>query len=253
MKKLIVVVMMLMLCLSMVGPVFATENGFVPSITYKGGPQIVPVPGMDGVVGIVYNLDGGATISYIEEDCMVVVPYAEIENYRDVLGDEVVDRLKAIYAALMDGSMTIPYEKVPGYNGEEMVILELFEADWLCGDVIEPENDHDHPEEVRPDGVVYDVTFDLGVAPDQKVIVMTYNDGQWNPIVATKNNGDGTVTCTFEHFCPIVISVPTGEGTTPPQTGDTSNLWIWAVVMLAAMASFVTVAMLFRRQVSGKK
>ena len=43
MKKLIMIVTMLALCISMVCPAFAAESGFVPSITYKGVPEVVTV------------------------------------------------------------------------------------------------------------------------------------------------------------------------------------------------------------------
>ena len=43
MKKIICFVVVLVMCLSLAAPAFATENGFVPSITYKPEPEIVPV------------------------------------------------------------------------------------------------------------------------------------------------------------------------------------------------------------------
>ena len=43
MKRIISLFIILVLCLSLAAPAFATETGFVPSITYKPSPEIVPV------------------------------------------------------------------------------------------------------------------------------------------------------------------------------------------------------------------
>ena len=43
MKKIICLLTVLLLCMSVVVPAFAAEGDFVPSITYKPNPEIVPV------------------------------------------------------------------------------------------------------------------------------------------------------------------------------------------------------------------
>ena len=44
---------------------------------------------------------------------------------------------------------------------------------------------------VEPAGAVLELTFDLGVAADATVVVMTYKNNAWGEIAGVKNNGDG--------------------------------------------------------------
>ena len=60
MRKIICLVIALVLCMSIAAPAYASENGFVPSITYKPNPEIVPVENPDGeeFIGVIRNKDG---------------------------------------------------------------------------------------------------------------------------------------------------------------------------------------------------
>lgn len=248
MKKAIVLLFVLALCMALTCPVFAAQDDFVPSITYKGEPEIVPVKDPDGkpAVGITYEetkID--QIISHIYDGCLVITPVSEVESSEEI-PDAAAQQLKDVYEALVSGEMKLPYDKVPGYNGENMVILELVDASWLCGTDL---SDHDHPTEVEPEGIVFDIIFDLGVSEFANVVVMTYNNDEWNPIDKVVNNGDGTVTCTFEHLCPVAISVSEAYNDSPPQTGDNSNVWILFVVMIVALVGIVAVAVVgFRKK-----
>jgi hypothetical protein len=90
--------------------------------------------------------------------------------------------------------MKIPYDKhEANLDATNMVIRDLFDARWLC---------EEHRAMIEKEGFVFELTFDLGVVADTQIFVMTYDEDteQWDPIVKTVNNGDGTVTCTFEHL-----------------------------------------------------
>lgn len=237
MKRAIALTLMLMLCVSLAVPAYAAENGFVPSITYKGEPDIVPVE--PGIIGIVR--EDGDIISHIYEDCLLITPVSEAQTSTQI-PEEAANTLLYVYEALSSGAMELPYDKVPGCDGRSMVILELVDATWLCGG---DNSDHDHPTEVAPKGVVFEVTFDLGVAADALVTVMTYKNEEWNPIANVVNNGDGTVTCTFEDLCPVAFSV--GDvATEAPKTLD--NAMPWMLVMVASLAALVVMFLSLRKK-----
>ena len=93
------------------------------------------------------------------------------------------------------------------------------------------------------------VKFNLGVSADTELLVKTYNDGTWSDIKSVVNNGDGTVTCEFEHLCPVLFAVKNPQGSTiPPKTGDTSGkympLWIGTMAVSGvALVALVVVAL----------
>lgn len=250
MKRIVGSVLALVLIFALAVPVQAAENQFVPSITYKGEPEIIPVMAEEEtVIGIVREetqekeAEDEKIISYIEDPCLVITPVAKAKT-SEVIPEQAAETLLYVYEELNSGRMKLPYDKVEGCKPENMVILELLDGSWLCGGEL---YDHDHPTEVAPKGIVFDITFQLGVAADAKVIVMTYDDEskEWEPIVDVVNNGDGTVKCTFEHFCPIAISV---EQPGTEQAPVQSSPMPWAALLGAAAAGIIAIILVLRKK-----
>lgn len=241
MKKILSVMLALVLCMSMGMTVMAEE--FVPSIGEKNGPGIVEVEDEDGnkYIGIIRDADGNI-IKYIDEDCLVITPLSQAKT-STLIPDEAEELLLAVYGQLVDGTMSIPYEKFnANLDPARMVIREMVDASWLCIGLPE-----DCAELVEPIGIHVELIFDLGVGRDEDVYVMTYKKGEWNPIVSTTNNGDGTITCVFEDFCPIVFSIDTADET--PKTGDEigANMGMW-VALMAVSAVAVVGLVVYRRR-----
>lgn len=231
MKKFVMLLAAVMLVASMACPAFAAEDDFVPSITYKGAPELVLTVDVDGnpVVGAIVDEDG-KTVGYVDEDCLLITALSGIDN-ESRLPAEAKAQLKDVYQKLLSGDMKLPYE-----GDKDMVILELVDASWLCEEC---------PEAVEDEGVVFNATFDLGVAKDVEVTVMTYKNDAWNPIEKVVNNGDGTVTCTFEHLCPVAFAVATEDA--PSETGDNSDMMLWGMLLALSAVGMATVSVLYFR------
>ncbi len=242
MKKLLSCLIGVLLCVSMVCPAFAAaaDDTFVPSIGYKGNPDIVPVLDEDGNphLGAFLN-DEGDIIGYLDDGCLVVTSVAEAETSQDIPA-AARDLLLDVYAKLMSGEMELPYGE--GLDASSMVIRDLFDVSWLCAE---------HPEMLEPVGVTLQLTFKVNVDADADVTVMTYKNGAWGDIVSVTNNGDNTVTCVFEDFCPVAFAVPMGEAEIPP-TGDNSQVVLWTVLMVASAAVLVGLVVVFRRKGAAK-
>lgn len=239
MKRIISFTMVIVLCLCLGMPAFAAENEFVPSIGYKGAPEIVPVKDKNGNDAIGEVLEDDKVTDYIYSPCLVVTPVSEAKT-SSLIPDAAEELLLSVYDQLVAGTMQIPYEKHNAdLKANEMVIRDLFDASWLC---------QDHPTIVAPKGVTVRITFDLGVKEADKVFCMSYKNNEWNPIVSLVNNGDGTVTCVFEDFCPIEFSV---QSKTPPvQTGDITGKYLplWIGLLVASAAGLVTMLVVSRRK-----
>ena len=63
MRRIVCLLTVLLLCVGLAMPVFAAEDDFVPSITYKPEPDIVPVD--DDYIGIIRD-ERDEIIGYIE-------------------------------------------------------------------------------------------------------------------------------------------------------------------------------------------
>ena len=237
MKKILICLVVALLCVSMAAPAYATD--FTPSVENKPAPSIVPVIDEDGNPrpGVILDEDGNI-ISYLDEDCLVMTSVADADISTEIPKD-AKNLLLWLYQQLVKGDMKMPYElHNPTYGPDDMAIRDLFDVTFLCGD---------HPEMLEAVGVVLVLTFDLGVKPDQDVSVMTYKeeDGGWADIHDITNNGDGTVTCVFEHLCPVAFSVATGDG--PIQTGDTDTFSVWGIVALGALVAIAVLTYVYYR------
>jgi len=234
MKRIICLLVVLMLCLSIAAPAYAAEDTFVPSISVKDSPELVPFGDEFGNLFIGKILDEeDNVIDNVPQDCLVITPISEAET-SEKIPEDARETLISVYNQLVDGSMKLPYEKVSAeLNASNMVIRELVDISWLC---------EDHPETLAANGITLELTFDLGVRPGEDVVVMTYINGQWNPIEKVVNNGDGTVTCEFEEICPVAFSVSKDAGTNYPQTGDNMDIALWSTLLAV---SFVAIAAMF--------
>lgn len=244
MKKIIACIVALMVCATMVIPAFAAEDTFTPSVTNKPAPEIVPVMDPEGNPALGEILQNGEVVGYVYGDCLVITSVAEALT-STTIPTAARDMLLDVYNKLIRDEMKIPYDIFgSGLDGANMVIRDLFDISFLCGG---SETMIDHPEMLEDAGVVLRLTFNLGVGANDKVYTSTYKNDAWNAIISTVNNGDGTVTCTFDHLCPVAFSVETGEPETPPtETGDPEGeklgLWITvAAVSLVAVVTLVTV------------
>ena len=242
MRKIICLLTVLVLCLSMAAPAFAAENGFVPSITYKPNPEIVPVEGEDGgeYIGVIRNPKGEIE-DYVGHGCLLITPIAHVWDEEIEVPKVIEDLLLFVYDSLNDGSMKIPYEKHEAeLNPANMVIRDLFDARWVC---------EEHRAMIEKEGYTFELTFELGVVADAQIFVMTFDEaaGEWSPIVKTVNNGDGTVTCTFEHLCAIEFSMPIVPSA-PSDDAPACNLLLWIILLILALIGVVVVLVIKKKK-----
>lgn len=173
MKKIISVVIAIVVCLSLVGVVMAAEGAFTPSVTYKDQPDVTAVEGAEG------------------EGCLRIVPYAERETK---LSAEEAALLEEVYTKLENGEMTLP--------NADAVVRDLLDVALTC--------DHDHAAQFAAGEIAITVTFDLGVAAEENVVVYSYhkeNDTYEWVDAQVVNNGDGTVSVTFTKLCPVAVAI----------------------------------------------
>ena len=235
MKKVVCFITAMMLCVSLIGFAFAADVEFVPSISYKGAPNIVEITDNQGnpAIGTIVNANG-ENIGYLGTDCLLITPLSEA-NTSTKIPAAAKETLLSVYEQLDNGSMKLPYGA--GVDGDKMIVRDLFDVSWLCTE---------HPALIAPKGVTVTLTFNIGIEADVTPVVMTYINGVWEEIASVKNNGDGTITCVFEDFCPVAISVPVpGQG--PDDTSDKSNVMLWTI-LLAVSATAVVVMLVMRRR-----
>lgn len=238
MKKFICFITAVMLCISLASFAFAAEVEFVPSISYKGAPDIVEITDDEGnpAIGTIVDANGEIT-GYVPVDHLLITPLAEAETSTKIPAD-ARDELLFVYDEMEKGNMKLPYGK--DVDASKMIVRDLYDVSWICND--------GHKEMVAQPGITVTLTFNIGIPANTDVVVMTYINNTWSEIVSVKNNGDGTITCVFEDFCPVAISVPVpGQGGSS-DTGDKSNIMLWAVLLGVSATAVVVLVALRRRE-----
>ena len=225
MKRMLCLFCAVVVCLLMACPVFAAEDTFVPSIGYKDGPEIDDSEMNGEDVG----------------DCLEITSITEAEEKSTDISQDARDELLEVYEGLVEGDMELPIDD------KEYVVRDLVDVSFKETTCIGEE--HGHKEDLAEDGTTITITFDMGVDEETEVIVLVYIDGEWVPAEEVINNGDGTVTVTFEDICPVAFCVERGS-VEPPKTGDDmgQNMILWIVLMAVSLAAIVTLVVLRGRK-----
>lgn len=233
MKKVICLVVAIVICVSLACPAWAAESGFVPSISYKTGPEIVPTQDEQGndVYGILRDADGNI-LAYLGHACLKITPVADALDEEVSLENEIRNRLLFVYNGLNDGTISVPYDGDTEKN--TVAVRDLFDIIWNC---------EEHKAMFEQEGVTLDITFDLGIMEDVNICVMSYDEstGTWESIVKAVNNGDGTVTCTFSHFCVVAFSMITATSVVEATAGGGATIWIVLFVLAAAAVAAILI------------
>lgn len=235
MKRFFAIITVVMMCISLAVPALAAQE-FMPSVTNKPAPEIVPVPDDNGKMhlGIIRDKNG-EIIAYVDEGCLIITPVSEVDTSTEI-PEESRTVLKDVYGKLTSGEMKIPYEKHSSkLDASKMVIRDLFDATFVCEEC---------PKLLEPEGVTLELIFDLDMKPGVNLYAMTYKNNEWNPIVKTTNNGDGTITCVFEKLCPVEFSIDTAN-TPNISTGDNANVGVWAIIAIGSLLAIVALTVVY--------
>lgn len=236
MKKMICLMIAIMLCFSVAAPAWAADNEFVPSITYKPNPEIITEINDEGeeYIGVIRD-ETDEIIDYVYHGCLRITPIAHVWDEEIDVPVEIEDLLLFCYEGLNDGDMEIPYEKHEAdLDSANMVIRDLFDIRWVC---------EEHRAMVEKEGVTLEITFELGVVADAQIFVMSYDEAaeEWSPIVKAVNNGDGTVTCTFEHLCAVEFSMPVAAAAVVTEENQKPDVTLWIILLGVAVAGVIVV------------
>ena len=224
MRKVISMITVFVLCFTLAVPAFASSVGFVPSITAKPAPEVV-VGGenltLDGTDA--YDIADMPVIEVKNENQEVVyeapvvdlvvtaVSQVQADDSSLVISEEAAEILKEAYEQLNDEDFRLA-EKIPeqieqlkdmGLDEENVnaaVVTALFDVTVLTEEL---------ETYLAEEGHTVDLTFKADVPAGHTVVVMVYKESKWQLIENVAVNGDGTITCTFAHFCPVaILTVP---------------------------------------------
>lgn len=226
MKKVICLILAVLLCASMAVPAFAADT---PS-PYPFAPTLVPF--VDGVGKEAWGTirEGDNVVDYIDHGCLRITPIADVYDDTKEVPQVIEDLLLFVESGLKDESIVLPYEKFnAGLKKDSMEVRDIYDIRWAC---------EEHKGALDEESVVIDLTFDMGFTADEEVYVLCYDEANddWAPIVKTVNNGDGTITCTFEHFCAFTFSVSTA-----PASNSNSMIWMIGLAVVVIGAAVVLV------------
>lgn len=252
MKKIVTALMTLVLSLALACPVLAAD--FVESIGYKPAPEIVVLKEEDGksIIGYIEDEEGNK-ITIEHKDCLVITPVSEADSSQEIPSEEKEILLKE-YNDFATGKKKLSdiegldeYAKKilgEGKDADDLVIRDFFDASLIC----------DEKEELKKDGTTIDLTFKVGVGKDTPINAIVFLNGEWQLVKNVVNNGDGTVTCTFEDLCPVAFIVP-GEtveqsGSTTPITGDNANIVMWSAIAAVSLVLIIALGVVYRRRIT---
>lgn len=235
MKKIVSIMLLVVMLFSMSVNVMAADKDFVPSIENKGAPTVVVIDEENGkkIIGHIVDADKNK-LTTEHEDCLVITPVAEAETSKDI-PEDAKKTLLDVYKTLKEQGV----ESIPGVDSNK-VVRDLFDISSICSDI----DTH-----LPVDGNTIELKFDLKVSKYTDVLGMIFVGGAWQKVPVV-NNGDGTITATFEDFGAVAFLVDGSAIGTSPDTGDAfgNNLVLWISIMLASLVLVAILVVVLRRQ-----
>ncbi len=244
MKKVIAILIAAVLLFSLGTTAFAAN--FTPSVEQKDAPTVVPPKQEqikeEGTVAVIVNSKTDSVAKEIHSSKLVVTSVAKKDESKEIPEEAKTD-LDNAYKDFSDKSKKIEEvipkevtkaitEDVKKEIGEDktvndLIVRDLFDVSLICEESNEILADEEHH---------LILTFSLGVKKDEFITAIKFNPETkaWETIRNVTNNGDGTVTCEFDHLCPIAFLSEKAE-TNSAQTGDNSvSLYVWIAISAVA-------------------
>ncbi len=263
MKKVIAILTAVILVLSIGTTAFAAN--FTPSVEEKDAPTLVaPSKGQikqeikeqlkqEGTIALIVHTETDNVAHEISHSELVVTSVAEMDESKKIPKEAKEDLEKAykdfsdknknidkVVPAEVNKAITETVKKEMGNDKTtaDLIVRDLFDVSLL--------ND-EHHETLIDDEHHLLLTFSLGVKKDEFVTAIKFNPETklWETIRSVVNNGDGTVTCEFDHLCPIAFLVEKTEANSgaagdSAQTGDNSvSLYVWIAIAAATAGLMV--------------
>jgi len=210
MRRIACLLIALMMCVMMAVPVMAATDTFVPSISYKDGPDVVDGP-----------------------ECIVVTSLKEAKEKTTDISQDDRDLLWDVYNKLSDGTMELELDNKKYVVRELVDISFKYDACRQAG--------HTHEEDLKKDGTTVEITLDMGMPKGADLEVFVYLDGKWVVVEDVTIHSNGNVTCVFEDICPVAFAVEADDIKETPKTGDEmgTNLILWIVLMAVSFGGCV--------------
>ncbi len=257
MKKVIAIFTAVILVLSIGTTAFAAN--YKPSVEEKDAPTVMepskaPVKEEikdqikeEDTVAVIMHTETEKVVKEVPSSKLIITSVGKIDESKEIPKEAKADLEKA-FKDFSDKtkkiSQIIPQEvnkaiveEIKEITGEKKTTDDLIVRDLFDVSLISEEHN----------GLLIDdahhllLTFNLGVKKDDFITAIKFNPETkaWETIRSVVNNGDGTVTCEFDHLCPIAFLVEKTESESA-QTGDNSvSLYVWVAIAVVAAGAMV--------------
>ncbi len=223
MKKVLVICLTLVMLVSMSLTAFAAPSGFVSSPSGSDGPGVIAFDPSD-------------------EDCnaeLVITPYgdrnelpAALKNLFEKAYDEIVKsgditKLNADFAKYVEGLNIDP---------KNLAVSDLFDIHATGCDYHDGHHD-------------FDITLGADMLMHFVGLLHMNSKGEWEFVSDAKvTSNDEHLEFSVEGFSPFAIVVDTTQPGGGPETGDSSNAPIYAVVMFVSATALAVIIIMSRKQ-----
>lgn len=242
MKKFTAILAAVLAAACMASPVWAAD--FTPSIQGKEAPGVETVQTQSGEEAVAIIRDEtGNEVQGVAADGLIITPVAETDNASAEIRESLLSAYEQIQAAdsleaVAPDIGTVLVELTSELTVDDLVVRDLFDVTL---------GDEEHA--LLEGGNTIDLRFQLGIGAEDLVLCLHNLGGEeWEVIDPSRvvNNGDGTVTVTFDSLSPVAFVVQKTDaagsdaessGTVPTQTGvdNSTDPLLWAGLGIAVV------------------
>lgn len=189
MKKFLCGFFGVILCFSIVCPVYAAKD--IGNIEGTLTPKLLKA-------GSVVD-SKGQILAKEKKESIIITPISKVESEDDI---SVIEYQKFATGEKRLTDVNGLEKQVKKVLGENSDVDSLYIRDYFNLTLNSEKN-----ELLKEKGITIDLTFESGVGKKEKVFAIYLHDDKWKCIDSVKNNGDGTVTATFEELSTVAFLV----------------------------------------------
>ena len=244
MKRAIVTTLLIVFVLTTFASVYASSL-FVPSVSFDSTPEIIVTDKKDDkeIISDLKDKDGNK-IEEVTKGSIIITSVIDVKEGNHSISQESADKLIDTYNQLTSSDIklsglipdlkdSVKEELGEDADVDDLVISGLYDISATHNDL---------KENIKVEGNTVTLTFKMPIRKNAYFNAVVQTDKGWQPVKSAVNNGDGTVTVTFDQLGTVMFLTDPVKGDEEPRpVGHIHCCCYWILLAISILLLLVNI------------